>query len=150
MCIAWAEPAAPFISRYEFSAFQREKINLDPGVAQVKDISHPYIFNKADLFLPLPRKLVLRCTQIITYCGTVNYYKSHEFKQAQAWARFSNVLVCCKTFVELLTQHSVYRRVLAHADSFYLHRCCIPEIFCLLTEDCWNSTLKKKKKKKLS
>lgn len=45
----------------QVQAFQREQINLDPG--QVKDISHSYIFNKVDLFLLLPRKLVLRCTQ---------------------------------------------------------------------------------------
>lgn len=138
--------AAQTSAQGQVHAFQREKINLDPAVVQLKDISHSYIFNKVDLFLLLPRKLVLRCTQIITYCGTVNYYKCTELKQPQVWARFSNVLqmfmVCCKTFVKLPTQHSIYWRILARGNSFSLHRCCIPEIFCLLIEDWWNSTLK--------
>lgn len=55
---------------------------MDPGVVQVKIISHSYIFNKIYLFLLLPRKLVLRCTQIITYCGTVNYYRCHRIQAA--------------------------------------------------------------------
>lgn len=57
-------------------------------------------------------------------------------------------MVCCKTFVKLPTQHSIYWRILARGNSFSLHRCCIPEIFCLLIEDCWDSTFKKPSWKK--
>lgn len=85
---------------------------MDPGVAQVKNISHSYVFNKIDLFLLLPRKLVLRCTQIITYCGTVNYYKCHRIQAApslgQIFKCFADVYGLLQNFVKLPTQHSIY------------------------------------------
>lgn len=70
-----------------------------------------YIFNKVDLFLLLPRKLVLRCTQIITYCGTVNYYKCHRIQAApslgQIFECFADVYGLLQNFCQVThtTQH---------------------------------------------
>lgn len=84
---------------------------MNPGAVQVKNISHSYIFDKIDLFLLLPRKLVLRFTQIITCYGTVNYYKCHRIQaaptQGQIFKRFADVYGLLWNFCRVThtTQH---------------------------------------------
>lgn len=97
---------------------------MDPGVVQVKNISHSYIFNKIDLFLLLPRKLVLRCTQIITYCGTVNYYKCHRIQAApspgQIFKCFADVYGLLQNFCQSYPHNTAFTERFWHMVIHFL------------------------------